>query len=164
MIKKTIHLKKWVIDVDSRQNKNYNLYIADRADIRCIFWQHFFHMLFRKSMADPKITEKSCHQYRPLCPPAFYRYRCIRHRLNFSSRTFQTIHTLSNFLLGSIKGFYNSIWWYTGIEASSVECKPHTTSARESRVLRCPEMARVLHVVWAISPLLSYVVDENFPR
>ena len=116
MIKKIIHLKKWVIDVDSRQNKNYNLYIADRADIRCIFWQHFFHMLFRKSKADPKITDKSCHQYRPLCPPAFYRYRCIRHRLNFSSRTFQTIPTLCNFLLGSIKGLYNSIWWYTGLK------------------------------------------------
>ena len=36
------------------------------------------------------------------------------------------------------------VYW---IEASNVERKPHTTSARESRVLRCPEMARVLHVL-----------------
>ena len=54
---------------------------------------------------------------------------------------------------------------YIGIGASKVERKPHTTSARESRVLRCPEMARVLHVVLAISPqLLTYAVNEHFLR
>ena len=51
---------------------------------------------------------------------------------------------------------------YIGIGASKVERKPHTTSARESRVLRCPEMARVLHVVLAISSQLLYAVNENF--